>query len=259
MSFQPIVVGDLRLDMTVSVGGVLADPAGTHELIVDQADRALYSAKRQGRDRARLFSELTANDLAGEEPEAIRLAQALSLSAGVREGVPEDHAEEVSDLAGRIARDLRVAEDVVLRCRLGGWLHDIGKVAIPDRILTKPGELDEHEWRIMRTHAEIGEQLVRRIDAVGVAALAVRHHHERVDGNGYPDRLAGDEIPVEARIVAVADAFSAITADRPYRRARSAIEALAELRARAGRHHDVRVVEALGRIIAADASPALAA
>ena len=259
VSFQPIVVGDLRLDMTVSVGGVLADPAGTHELIVDQADRALYSAKRQGRDRARLFSELTANDLAGEEPEAIRLAQALSLSAGVREGVPEDHAEEVSDLAGRIARDLRVAEDVVLRCRLGGWLHDIGKVAIPDRILTKPGELDEHEWRIMRTHAEIGEQLVRRIDAVGVAALAVRHHHERVDGNGYPDRLAGDEIPVEARIVAVADAFSAITADRPYRRARSAIEALAELRARAGRHHDVRVVEALGRIIAADASPALAA
>ena len=167
---MPVTVGQRRLDVTVSVGGVLADPTGSHELIVDQADRALYSAKRQGRDRSRLFSELTANDLAAEEPEAIRLAQALSLSAGVREGVPEEHAEEVSDLAGAIARTLGLPDDMVLRCRLGGWLHDIGKVAIPDRILVKPGDLDEHEWRIMRTHAEIGEQLVRRIDAVGMAA-----------------------------------------------------------------------------------------
>ena len=219
----------------------------SHELIVDQADRALYSAKRQGRDRSRLFSELTANDLAAEEPEAIRLAQALSLSAGVREGVPEEHAEEVSDLSGAIARTLGLPDDMVLRCRLGGWLHDIGKVAIPDRILVKPGDLDAHEWRIMRTHAEIGEQLVRRIDAVGMAAPAVRHHHERVDGSGYPDGLAGDAIPLEARIVAVADAFSAITADRPYRRARTPLEALAELRRQAGLHHDARAVEALAR------------
>jgi HD-GYP domain-containing protein (c-di-GMP phosphodiesterase class II) len=228
-------------------------------LIIDQADRALYAAKRQGRDRTRLFSELTANDLAAEEPEAIRLAQALSLSAGVREGVPEEHAEEVAELAGAIATGLGLAEDVVLRCRIGGWLHDLGKVAIPDRILGKPGELDEHEWRIMRTHAEIGEQLVRRIDAVGGAALAVRHHHERMDGAGYPDGLAGDAIPIEARVVAVADGFSAITADRPYRRARTSLEALTELRRRAGQHHDARVVEELGRVIASRSAPALAA
>ena len=242
---RPIVVGARRLDVTVSVGAVLADPMGSHELIVEQADRALYAAKRLGRDRARLFSELTPFDLAAEEPEAIRLAQALSLSAGVREGVPEQHAEEVAELAGAIASGLALPEDVVLRCRLGGWLHDIGKVAIPDRILVKPESLDEHEWRIMRTHAEIGEQLVRRIPAVGTAALTVRHHHERVDGSGYPDALAGEEIPIEARIVAVADAYSAITADRPYRRARSRAEAVAELRAGAGRHHDGRAVEAL--------------
>ena len=135
--------------------------------------------------------------------------------------MPEQHAEEVAELAGAIARELALPEDVVLRCRLGGWLHDIGKVAIPDRILVKPGALDEDEWRIMRTHAEIGEQLVRRIEALGTAALAVRHHHEHVDGSGYPDGLAGDAIPIEARVVAVADAFSAITADRPYRRART--------------------------------------
>ena len=259
VSQMPIAVGQRRLDVTLSVGGVLVDPSGSHELIIDQADRALYAAKRQGRDRTRLFSELTANDLAAEEPEAIRLAQALSLSAGVREGVPEEHAEEVAELAGGIASGLGLPEDIVLRCRLGGWLHDIGKVAIPDRILTKPGELDEHEWRIMKTHAEIGEQLVRRIDAVSVAALAVRHHHERIDGSGYPDGLAGDAIPVEGRIVAVADAFSAITADRPYRRARTALEALTELHAGAGRDHDQRAVEALARVIAARSAPALAA
>ena len=111
----------------------------------------------------------------------------------------------------------------------------------------------------MRTHAEIGEQLVRRIDGVSIAALAVRHHHERIDGSGYPDGLAGDAIPVEARIVAVADAFSAITADRPYRRARSAFEALAELRGRSGRDHDAEAVEALARVLAAAKAPALAA
>ena len=247
----PITVGARRMDVTVSVGAVLADPAASHELIVDQADRALYAAKRLGRDRARLFSELTAHDLAAEEPEAIRLAQALSLSAGVREGVPEQHAEAVAEFAGAIAGALGLPDDVVLRCRLGGWLHDIGKVAIPDRILAKPGELDEHEWRIMRTHAEIGEQLVRRVDGVSSAALAVRHHHERVDGSGYPDGLAGDAIPIEARVVAVADAYSAITADRPYRSARSSSDALAELRAGAGKHHDARAVEALARALAA--------
>jgi diguanylate cyclase (GGDEF)-like protein/putative nucleotidyltransferase with HDIG domain len=249
----PITVGERRLDVTVSIGAVLADPAGSHELIVDEADRALYAAKRLGRDRARLFSELTALDLAAEEPESIRLAQALSLSAGVREGVPEQHAEQVSELAGAIASGLALPEDVALRCRLGGWLHDIGKVAIPDRILIKPDNLDEHEWRIMRTHAEIGEQLVRRIDGVRSAALIVRHHHEHVDGSGYPDGLAGDAIPIEARVVAVADAYSAITADRPYRRARTSGQALTELRAGAGRHHDARAVEALARVLAAAA------
>jgi diguanylate cyclase (GGDEF)-like protein/putative nucleotidyltransferase with HDIG domain len=248
-----IEVAGRSLAVTVSIGAVLAEPTGTQEEITDQADRALYAAKRLGRDCSRLFSDLTATDLAAEEPEAIRLAQALSLSAGVREGVPEEHAEEVARLAGAVATDLALPEDMILRCRLGGWLHDIGKVAIPDSILTKPGPLDEAEWRIMRTHAEVGEKLVRRIQSVGSAALAVRHHHEHVDGSGYPDALGGDAIPIEARVIAVADAYSAITADRPYRRARTAVEALAELRACAGRQHDPDAVEALARTLAAGA------
>jgi putative nucleotidyltransferase with HDIG domain len=248
-----------RLEITVSVGAVLADPADSPELIVDRADRALYAAKRLGRDRARLFSELTALDIAAQEPEAIRLAQALSLSAGVREGTPERHAEEVSHIAGAIAVELGLPEDVVVRCRIGGWLHDIGKVGIPDQILTKPAALDAAEWEIMRRHAEIGEQLARRIEAVAPAAPAIRHHHERVDGTGYPDGLAGDAIPIEARIVAVADTYSAITSERPYRRGRTASEAIAELRAQAGRHHDARCVEALAHVVGTDQTVPLAA
>jgi diguanylate cyclase (GGDEF)-like protein len=246
-----IAVGERTLEATVSIGAVLADPSSTHEEIFDQADRALYAAKRLGRNCTRLFSELTARDLAEEEPEAIRLAQALSLSVGVREGVSEQHAEEVARLSGAIARGLALPEDVILRCRLGGWLHDVGKVAIPDHILTKPSPLDEGEWRIMKTHSEIGEQLVRRVHSVGSAAPAVRHHHEQVDGSGYPDALAGDAIPIEARVIAVADAFSAITTDRPYRLARTTADAIAELREGAGRHHDPQAVEALADSLAA--------
>jgi diguanylate cyclase (GGDEF)-like protein len=245
VSETPVVHGDRSIDVTVSIGGVRADPSCSAELLVDQADRSLYSAKRLGRDRVRLFADLTADDLASQEPESIRLAQALSLAASVREGMPELHSEQVSELSGTLAQVLALSPDIVLRCRLGGWLHDIGKVAIPDRILAKRGPLDEGEWLVMRAHAEIGEQIIRRIGAVSSAAGAVRHHHERLDGSGYPDGLRGDAIPIEARVVAVSDAYSAITSDRVYARGRAIDEALRELRTSAGRHHDPVVVDAL--------------
>ena len=124
-------------------------------------------------------------------------------------------------------------------------MHDVGKLAIPDRVLTKPGPLDEAEWETMRTHPEIGEAIVRRVTGLADAAAAVRNHHERWDGTGYPDGLRGEEIPLEARIVAVVDAYSAITAERSYKAARSHEEALAELRRSGGTHLDPVVVEAL--------------
>jgi diguanylate cyclase (GGDEF)-like protein/putative nucleotidyltransferase with HDIG domain/PAS domain S-box-containing protein len=249
VSRTPVRHGDRAIEATVSIGGVLADPASSADLLVDQADRALYSAKRLGRDRVRVFEELTADDLASNEPESIRLAQALSLAASVREGMPEMHSEQVSELAGTIAEALELSADMVLRCRIGGWLHDIGKVAIPDRILAKAGPLDPAEWQVMRAHAEIGEQIVRRISAVSSAAAAVRHHHERVDGTGYPDGLVGDAIPIEARVVAVSDAYSAITSDRVYARGRATSEAFVELRRSAGNHLDPFVVDALERAL----------
>jgi diguanylate cyclase (GGDEF)-like protein len=238
------------LRLTVSIGAVRAgEGLWSVEGIVDSADRALYAAKRRGRNQVRLFSHMTVEDFVSEEPEAIRLARVLALSASVREGMSEMHAEQVADLAGGIAEVLGLEAEMVLRCRLGGWLHDVGKVAIPDRILTKPGPLDEDEWGLMQTHATIGEEVVARLAGLAEAAAAVRHHHERVDGTGYPDGLAGEKIPLEARIVAAADVYSTMTSDRAYQRGRSKESAVQELRAAAGTHLDPAVVDALVRFL----------
>jgi diguanylate cyclase (GGDEF)-like protein/PAS domain S-box-containing protein len=249
----PVGAGaELLLTVTSSAGGALAQ-AGlwSVEALIDAADRALYSAKRRGRDRTRLFGELTVEDLVAEEPEAIRLAQALALSAGAREGIAENHCAQVADLAASIAVAVGLPEVTVMRCRLAGWLHDLGKIAIPDAILTKAGPLDDEEWAVMRTHAEIGESILRRIAGLSDAAAAVRHHHERYDGSGYPDGLAGDEIPLEARILACADTYSAITVDRVYRDARSGEEAITELRACAGSQLDPKIVDAAIAVLVA--------
>jgi two-component system, cell cycle response regulator len=139
-------------------------------------------------------------------------------------------------------------------------LHDVGKVAIPEHVLVKPGRLDPAEWAIMRTHPVVGEEVVRRVPALREAAPSVRHHHERYDGSGYPDGLAGATIPIEARVVAAADAYAAITAERPYSAARTPQEAVAELRRSAGGHLDPVVVEALIAVLGIAAAPdALAA
>ena len=123
-------------------------------------------------------------------------------------------------------------------------LHDVGKIAIPDAILAKPGPLSEDEWAFVRRHPLIGERIVLAAPALRSVSRLVRTSHERWDGTGYPDGLQGEEIPIGARIVAVADAYTAITGGRPYRAARSADEALEELRREAGTQFDPTVVEA---------------
>ena len=168
---------------------------------------------------------------------------------GAREGMPEEHVREVSELASSIAAELGLAEEAIMRCRLAGWLHDIGKMALPDSVLGNPGELSEEEWVLMREHSEIGERIARRIPGLAQAAPAIRHHHERWDGDGYPDALAGEAIPIEARIVAVADAYSAMTHDRVHKRAMPSDDALAELRRGAGSRHDQACVEALDAVL----------
>ncbi|MDX6376626.1 MAG: hypothetical protein QOE98_929 [Gaiellaceae bacterium] len=255
VSSAPIPFGDDELSITASAGAARAGIGRfTAESLVDAADRALYSAKRRGRDRLRLFGELTESDFLMEEPDAIRIAEAMSRSASVREGVSDLHCARVADLAARVAEHLSLGATAVLRCRLGGWLHDLGKVAIPDRVLSKAGPLTDDEWAVMRTHAALGGEIVGRIPGLADAAPAVRHHHERYDGGGYPDGLVGDEIPIEARIVGAVDTWSAMTEDRVYRSGLARIEGLIELERCSGTQLDPAVVAALRAVV--DAVPA---
>jgi len=148
---------------------------------------------------------------------------------------------------------MQLAPHAVERVRHAADLHDIGKVAIPDAIVNKPGSLDAQEWEFMRRHTLIGERIVRADPALAPLASVVRSTHEHYDGAGYPDALAGDEIPIGARIISACDAFNAMTSDRPYRLARSPQDALAELQRCSGTQFDPDVVAALTALL--DRSP----
>ncbi len=244
----PVLVEGRELWPTVSVGAARSTVADEPFALLAAADEALSAAHSRGRNTTVLAGE-QASDIVRPEPDAVRIAQALARSAAGREGMPEHHDRQVADLSAAIAETLGLDAAAVLRARLAGWLHDVGKVAISESILAKPEKLDEDEWKIMRTHAALGQEIVTRIADLAPAGSAVRHHHERFDGAGYPDALAGDQIPLEARIVAVADAFSAMTSDPPFRRSRGTGGALRELRRCAGTHFDPAVVEALCAVI----------
>jgi HD-GYP domain-containing protein (c-di-GMP phosphodiesterase class II) len=171
------------------------------------------------------------------------------------------HTRDVVELATTVAAELRVDGHTRRACEFGAMLHDVGKLRIPNSIIRKPGPLDDAEWEVMRTHTVEGQRMLERVGGVlaGIG-IVVRASHERWDGTGYPDGLAGEEIPLAARIVSACDAFNAMTTDRPYRRALPLEIARAELASCAGTQFDPTVVAALLRVIerGARAEPALA-
>jgi HD-GYP domain-containing protein (c-di-GMP phosphodiesterase class II) len=156
-----------------------------------------------------------------------------------------DHASEVSRLAVAVARRLNINAEQIDELARAADLHDIGKVGIPDAILTKPGQLDAQEWELVRQHTILGERILSAAPALRPVARIVRSSHERWDGAGYPDGLAGESIPLAARIVAACDAYDAIISDRCYRPARSPALARAELAREAGHQFDPAVVAAV--------------
>jgi diguanylate cyclase (GGDEF)-like protein len=248
---RAIQVGSgLALPVTVSVGAALVhDGDGSAEHALDCADRALYAAKRRGRNRICSFSRLDQGDLRAEQPECLHLAEALAVASDLREGVPTHHSREVAERGAAVAEHLGLTDDEVLRVRLGGWLHDVGKMAVPDGILTKPGKLTDEEWEIIRTHPAVGDELLQNFPELALACTGVRHHHERYDGAGYPDGLAGENIPLDARILAAVDAYSTMISERPYKKARTGSDAIVELRRCAGTHFDPQVVDALITVV----------
>jgi HD-GYP domain-containing protein (c-di-GMP phosphodiesterase class II) len=191
------------------------------------ADDRMYSKKGSRRGSAR---EQTHNVLLGL----------------LREREPDlhDHLCHVGELAADVARTLGLDTEEIDDIRRAAELHDIGKAAVPDAILNKPGPLSEHEWTFMRRHTYVGERILAAAPALAGVASLVRSSHERWDGAGYPDGLVGDEIPFGARVIAVCDAFDAMTSNRPYATARPPEAAIAELRRVAGTQFDPDVVEA---------------
>jgi ribonuclease P protein subunit RPR2 len=168
--------------------------------------------------------------------------RALSNAVEARDAYTGKHAERVAAYGLAIARaaGIDVADEPQLE--FGFLLHDIGKVGVPDEILFKPAALSHDEFARIARHAEIGAEILRHVDFLDEAMLIVRHHHERWDGTGYPDGLKGDQIPLAARVFAVADALDALTTDRPYREAVSWAEARAIIREGAGRQFDPGVI-----------------
>ncbi|HEX2057162.1 MAG TPA: HD domain-containing phosphohydrolase [Actinomycetota bacterium] len=175
--------------------------------------------------------------------EQVKVLRELNAALEVRDPYTRGHARRVERHAHRIALALRCSDDDIFDIRLAASLHDVGKIKVPDRVLRKDGPLDEAEWAIMQQHSEVGAELLQRLGNQNVVA-AVRSHHERWDGLGYPVGLLGTSIPLGARIIAVADTFDAITSCRPYRNRSDRAHAIAVLKAEAGRQFDPAVVSA---------------
>lgn len=200
--------------------------------------RELYAAERAQR-------RLAEDALGRLEASYRTTVRALAAALELRDDQTGAHAERVTELALRLAE--RVAPELVTDPGLeyGFLLHDLGKIGVPDAVVLKPGPLDAEELQAMRRHVELGEQIVERVSYLdGVARQVIASHHERWDGKGYPRGLAGEEIPLPARIFSVVDSFDAMTNDRPYRRALPIDEALAEIRSGAGTQFDPEIVRA---------------
>jgi len=246
---------DLAVPLAVSVGlAATGTDLESAAEVLGAAHRALDAARRLGPDRAVAYHPSTVGliDTLSDAPagsgEQLAAAILLAKTLDLRDPATARHAQTVAALAERTGRHLGWSAERVERLRAAGVLHDIGKLGIPDAILLKAGALDAEEWREIRRHPELGAAILEHANLPDIAEW-VRAHHERIDGTGYPAGIAGPAIPIEARVLAVADAYEAMTADRPYRASIGPDAAEAELRRAAGTQFDSEVVEALLRAV----------
>lgn len=192
-------------------------------------------------DNSRLYQQLRAQNL--------QTVIALAAAIDARDPYTRGHSEQVMRYAVRLAEQIGLVPEQIERVRYGALLHDIGKIGVRDSILLKPGSLSDDEYTAMRRHPTIGAEIIGGIKELRPLIAMVEHHHERIDGRGYPDGLRADTIPIEARILSIADAFDTMTSERAYRRALSAEKAFAELEAGRGSQWDTRLVDLFIAII----------
>lgn len=195
--------------------------------IADQTISALH--------RARLFEQL--------EHSYLETVLSLAMAVEAKDTYTASHAENLAEMATAIGREIGMSQQDLEDLRYGAMLHDVGKIGVSDGVLQKPGRLSEDDWREMKKHPVIGEQILKPVPRLAQAAKIVRHHHERYDGSGYPDGLSGTDVPLGARVLTVVDSFSAIIDERVYKEARPVAEALQELRRCSGSQFDPEVVE----------------
>ena len=253
------IAGDQSIRATVSIG--IAGGRGSElqiDMLVDRADAAMYAAKSLGRNRTHLFRELDEESAVRRAPiSAEHRAQANAIGrwasdtatqalASVLAPQPNHRgrpSDMISALATGIGLEMGLPREEIERIRIASLLHDLGKIAIPEDILDKPSTLSDSEWQTIGEHPRIGQIILEQASSLREAIPVVLHHHERFNGGGYPHGLRGNEIPIGARIVAVADAYHAMVHERPYSTAQSHDEALEELRLNAGTQFDPEVVE----------------
>ena len=244
--------GDAPVPLTICFG-VASHPChgGDSATLMRSAERAMLAAKQFGRDRSVVYSAdvPTMLGVAGA-PGDLQLATVIALAEAldIRDTGTAKHSHMVGRYAELMAIELELESAHVERVRLAGVLHDVGKIGVSDAVLSKPGPLSADEWVEMKTHPEIAARLLSRPEFDDVRGWILAHH-ERPDGGGYPFGLGREQIPLEARILAVADAFEAMTADRVYRAAIGHAAARAELEAGAGTQFDAEVVEAFLRAV----------
>jgi len=221
------------------------------EALVLAAELAVSQAKELGRDRVCRFDNVYWGE-AGEDPYklhrflkdgSLSTIQALAAAVDAKDSYTQGHSARVSQLAADLAAFMGLPDSEVETIRIAGTLHDVGKIGVPDAILSKVGRLTDIERDIMETHPVLGEVIVRKAPQLTAMLPGVRSHHERWDGRGYPDGLPAEQIPLMARIIAIADTFDAITSSRPYRDALPEAAALEEIARHAGRQFDPELVQ----------------
>ncbi len=254
---QPVDVSGEHVELTASVGVARSRSlAGNVDALLAAADRGLYAAKQAGRNRVRLAGrDADLDDELVKDSPTLRLARAMASVGAVPAGRLEGHLLEVSRLAALVGRRLSRPPQQIMRCRLAGLLHELGKIHIQATLRSGPGPLSSREMELMRAHPPVGAALLDAVADLRPVAPIVRQHHEHYDGTGYPDGLGGGEILLEARIITATNAWSAMTSDHLDRRRLTPDAALLELDRLSGTRLDPLVVDALKSVLADQRQP----
>ncbi len=241
-------IRELGLPVTMSAGVTDVHDAATMHDLFHLADSALYYAKHHGRDQVvrdtydERDGEMSVRR--SERRRAFSGLTALVRAVDARDPSTQRHSERVAEISVQLAVRLGWSAQRCARLREAALLHDVGKIGVPDAVLSKPGRLAPDEYEQLKAHAELGGRITTEIlDDEQVSWI--RHHHERPDGRGYPDGLVGAKIPDGALVLGIVDAFDAMTAGRPYQQAKTAVEAITEMRALAGAQFDVGLMSVL--------------